>query len=343
MKFDDISVVVQGAIDAERTFYCLKSIRKYLPRAEIILSTWENSHVNNLDYDLLLLNQDPGGFKHDFALYNISRSMNNFNRQLVSSKSGISAASRKYCLKLRSDLILNNSNFLNYWDKFNIRDEEYKIFKHRVFCSSIYSREYSCQGGKGFPTPFHPSDFWLFGLTEDIKDYFVDCRLQNSKEGSNWNFKYPNRCPYVTPLWRFAPEQFFCVNWAKKYYPKLQFEDWSDWNPENIELSNNIIYNNFVFLGLEESGIFSEKHFYSEKSKNNIQGLITYQHFQEQYQHYCDISYTIDKSKRYYKSKLIKHFKRLLQPFFKIKGWLSEIFSVLYYFIAFIFTIREKK
>ena len=36
----DISVVVQGAIDKEWTPLCLKSIRKYLPESEIILSTW---------------------------------------------------------------------------------------------------------------------------------------------------------------------------------------------------------------------------------------------------------------------------------------------------------------
>ena len=38
---NDISVVVQGAIDQINTPKCLRSIRKRLPGAEIILSTWE--------------------------------------------------------------------------------------------------------------------------------------------------------------------------------------------------------------------------------------------------------------------------------------------------------------
>ena len=343
MKSNDITVVVQGAIDRKLTPKCLKSIRKYLPDAEIILSTWENSQTEGLDYDILLLNQDPGGFKHDFAIYNKPRSMNNFNRQLVSARNGVFKASRQYCLKLRSDLMLNNSNFLRYWDKFEVYNKEYKCFNHKVLCGVLFSREHSCQCGTGFPTPFHPSDFWFFGLTEDLKDYFGDCPLQNKEEGSNWNFKYPTRCPYITPLWRFAPEQFFCVNWVKKHYPNVQFDDWSDWNPENIELSNNIIYNNFAFLGLEQSGVYSEKHSSSERDKNNIQGLITYQHFQEQYQHYCDISYKPDKRKKDYKYKLNQHFKRLIQPFYKTKGWLSEIFSVLYYSLAVLITGWRKK
>ncbi|MCD7739758.1 MAG: WavE lipopolysaccharide synthesis family protein [Candidatus Gastranaerophilales bacterium] len=343
INFSDISVIVQGAIDKELTPKCLNSIRKYLPCAEIILSTWENSDTSGLDYDKLVLNQDPGCFKHDFAVYNKPRSMNNFNRQLVSAKNGVFKASRQYCLKLRSDLILNNSNFLKYWDKYNKQNEEYKIFKHRVLCSSIYSREYSCQSGTGLPTPFHPSDFWFFGLTEDLKDYFGNCPLQDKEEGSNWNFKYPARCPYITPLWRYAPEQWFCINWVKKYYPDVQFEDWSDWNEENIELSNNILYNNFMMLGFEQSGIYSKKHLGAENIKSSIQGLITFEHFQKQYQKYCDVTFKPYKAKKDYKYKLNQHFNRLINPFLKLKSWISEIFSVLYYSLAVVITGWRKK
>ena len=122
---------------------------------------------------------------------------------------------------------------------------------------------------------------------EDLKEYFLDCPLQSEKEACDWGFKYPNRCPYTTPLWRFSPEQFFCVNWIKKYHSDLQFEDWSDWNSRNIELSNNILYNNFIFLGYEQSGIYSTKYSNIEIGKKTIQGLITYRHFQEQYKKYC--------------------------------------------------------
>ena len=57
---NDISVVVQGAIDQINTPKCLRSIRKRLPGAEIILSTWEGSPIDGLDYDKLVLNKDPG-------------------------------------------------------------------------------------------------------------------------------------------------------------------------------------------------------------------------------------------------------------------------------------------
>lgn len=342
MKSNDITVVVQGAIDKNLTQKCLKSIRKYLPDAEIILSTWEGAQLEGLDYDILVLNKDPGGCKHDFVIYNKPRSMNNFNRQLVSTKNGILKASQKYCLKLRSDLILTNSNFLKYWDKFGIRNPKYKIFKHRILCSSVYSREYSCHCGTGLPILFHPSDFWFFGLTEDLKDYIINCPLQTKEEGGNWNFKYPNRLPYLTALWRYAPEQFFCINWVKKYYPNLQYEDWSDWNAENIELSNNILYNNFIFLGYKQSGIFSEKHAWGFTNETKIRGLITFNHFQEQYKNYCDTDYKISKYKNY-TFKLKQHFERLTLPFRCIKSWISEIFSVLYYATLALIQIFNRK
>lgn len=328
----EISVVIQGALDKKITPKCLKSIRKFLPEAEIILSTWENSDVEGLDYDILVLNQDPGGYKHDFAIYNAPHhSMNNFNRQLVSTLNGIKKVNRKYILKLRTDLILTNSKILSYWDLFESRNSKYAVFNHRVICSSIYSRENSCQSGTGFPTPFHPSDFWFLGLAKDLTEYFINSQLQTETEASFWNFKYPTRCPYITQLWRFSPEQYFCVNWVKKYYPDLQFEDWSDWNPQNIELSKNILYNNFVFLGYEESGIYSKKHFGAERIKSSIQGLITYELFQKRYKEYCDNTYVVSKNLSSSYAKLKKHFDKLITPFSKIYTWIGEIFSVLFY------------
>lgn len=311
----NICVIVQGAIDKIETPKCLKSIRKFLPNAQIILSSWVGSDVSDLDYDVLVLNEDPGGYKYDFSIENKENKTNNFNRQLISTKEGLLRADREYCLKLRSDLILKNADFLNYWDKFSCRKDKFKIFKHRVIVSSIYSRESSCLDGNGLPTPFHPSDFWFFGLSDDIKDYFMDCPMQTKKQISDWDYKYPNRLPYSSVLWQYAPEQVFCVNWVKKYYPDLEFVDWSDWREENIELSNNIIYNNFIFLDFEQSGMYSKKHYWGIENCNEIEGLISYIHFQRQYKKYCDNNYNISYfEKNQYK--LHKHYKKLTKPLY---------------------------
>ena len=111
----DISVVVQGPIRTDITSKCIKSIRQFLPDSEIILSTWKNEDISQLDYDKLVLCDDPGAtllcVKHKKQIYN------NMNRQLVTVKEGLKLANRKYVLKLRTDLILTNANFLDFWNK----------------------------------------------------------------------------------------------------------------------------------------------------------------------------------------------------------------------------------
>lgn len=93
----DISVVVQGAISKEETPKCLKSIRKFLPNAEIVLSTWEGSDVSFLNglYDILLLNKDPGAgyyYKTETTV-----KYNNINRQLFSTQKGLKKSNKKIC------------------------------------------------------------------------------------------------------------------------------------------------------------------------------------------------------------------------------------------------------
>ena len=95
VDFKEISVVVQGAISGKSTdpeHYqitkkVLQSIRKYLPGAEIILSTWKGSDVKGLDYDQLVESDDPGAVL--LGEYNGVKAFNNLNRQIVSSKAGL--------------------------------------------------------------------------------------------------------------------------------------------------------------------------------------------------------------------------------------------------------------
>jgi hypothetical protein len=75
INHNDISVIVQGAIDKDLTKKSLESIRAFMPEAEIILSTWEDSDLTSLDYDKLVLSKDPGFIKVNL--------LGNTNRQIV--------------------------------------------------------------------------------------------------------------------------------------------------------------------------------------------------------------------------------------------------------------------
>ena len=62
MNNADISVIVQGKIignglDNEITKRVCESIRRLMPEAQIILSTWEGENTDGIPYDKLVLNK----------------------------------------------------------------------------------------------------------------------------------------------------------------------------------------------------------------------------------------------------------------------------------------------
>lgn len=276
----DISVVVQGAISPSWTRKCLLNIRSYLPGAEIILSTWENSITDNLDYDIIVKSADPGD--SGFQAYLIDHPVvNNGNRQIVSTQEGIKKASRKYILKIRTDFYLESNNFLKHYDSYNFQESEWKIFSHRVIVSSVFSRNFS--DANGFPLLFHPSDFFFFGKKEDICDFFLNTPLMKKEEGSDWDYKYPNRLPYSC-LYRYTQEEYLCYSWVKRHKNNIDFQDFTDWSTEKLEYSNNILFNNFIFLDPKQITLAGPKHEHALNSViNEPFGFITYKIFLQEY------------------------------------------------------------
>ncbi|MDR0467824.1 MAG: WavE lipopolysaccharide synthesis family protein, partial [Campylobacteraceae bacterium] len=147
----EISIVVQGAVN-EQTPECLKSIREYLPDAEIVLSTYIGSDINGLDYDKVVLVEDPGFYLFDNNPKHIGVRKNNVSRQIQTTLAGLKTATRKYAFKLRSDFAMTGYGFLDYFDKFPKSDPDYKVFKHKILSSVFFARNpYKHH-------PFHPSD-----------------------------------------------------------------------------------------------------------------------------------------------------------------------------------------
>jgi hypothetical protein len=279
----EISIVVQGSIDKIYTFKCLQSIRNHLPDSEIVLSTWEGADVSGLDYDILVLSKDPGASIYD----NIRRARNNINRQLRSTQNGIAKATGKFILKLRSDLVLESSAFLFYFDKFPIYDPVFHIFTQRLMVPSLFSRFFSNE--TGYPTPFHLSDWWFFGLSEDIRAYFDETPLVDIEEYSDYKkLCYPDKRPYRDALFRYTPEQYFCYNSFKRHIPELHFDDWTDFNDDNIRLSEKLIANNFIILNPWQYEITNLK--YTNVSPYKICGIINFKKFLEYYRKYA-VSY----------------------------------------------------
>jgi hypothetical protein len=124
MKPNELSLVVQGAIDTNIsprtgqpiTQSCLESLRTWHPGAEIILSTWPDQPLNGLDYDILVLSEDPGAC-NAFRPGTSRVQFDNTNRQIVSSRNGLRRATRKYAAKVRSDMIFSGNGWMQHTER----------------------------------------------------------------------------------------------------------------------------------------------------------------------------------------------------------------------------------
>ena len=281
----DISVVVQGAVDKINTPKCLESIRKFLPCAEIVLSTWEGTDVTGLDADIVVKSKDPLVPNYNFL---VGRTIPvNINRQLISVQEGLKKCTKTYTLKLRTDFFLKNADFINFYDSYEKRGECFKFFKHRVIINSIFSRRFSDENG--FPTPYHPSDFFLFGLTDDLRDYFLG--TENDEDDDSYHYKFPDRKCYFNMTGRYSPEQYYCVEWIKRHGVTMDFEDFTCWTLEKLKHSDAILFNNFIFLDPNQAGIWSDKHDYGLRNFAHNYGSINNALFNSEYKKRYDAGF----------------------------------------------------
>jgi hypothetical protein len=301
----DISVVVQGAIDKVNTPLCLRGIRKILPKAEIILSTWEGSNTDRMDYDILVLSKDVGGQKDAKTNF-----VNNTNRQIVSTVNGLKKADRKYVMKVRSDLIFRNAGFLKYFDRFQQRDEDYKIFTRKIVFSSYFSKKYLGEiNYVVHPTPFHLSDWFQFGLLEDILKLYDIPLIESEPNFSNYLLKHKlpqNKFNMFGASHQYAPEQYIFMQCILKtaISPKMpEMRNIMDYTDENIKFSEIVVINNSIILDPDQINFYCGKNGidpYRNWSITSLllpryvyEGLYSHYAFCRDYINYLDINYKV--------------------------------------------------
>lgn len=346
---EEISVVVQGAIYKKNTKKCLKSIRKYLPKAQIILSSWVGSDFGGLDYDILIENDDPG-----FEYWNPEKTIPlNLNRQLVSSMNGVRAAKRKYILKLRTDLILNGLGFLEYFDKFQASNPDFQLTKRKVVASCLYSIKHEKFGNFINKTPFHVSDWFYFGLNEDIqKIYEINVPeiktfaryFENNRQEDN----FP--CEIADRLWQYPSEMYITLSFAKQKFPEINIRHCRDFSNMDMELSEKFIMNNFIILDYLQSNISIEKKYYKKMyekiylaPEQVFEGLIRFNIYEQLYKKYCDADYKVSKDLVIQKRKLFRTNKKIeknlntvLAPIKDFGRWLNSVFNLAKYLILYL-------
>lgn len=308
----EISVIVQGGVSLEYTPPCLKSIRQALPLAQIILSTSSSDQdiecLESQLYDVLVRIDDPGALLIDEK----NKVYNNINRQLATTKAGLAAAQRKFALKFRTDMILENTRWMNVWGRFD-QITPSSFFRNRVLICDYYTRN-----PRVLPIPFHPSDWLMFGLTEDLKRYY-DTTLEQDDEILWFQNHRKENTVFAHMLSRYAPEQYLCLQFIKRFRP-LNMQTYYDATPENIVLTERFLAENMVVLDYQEQLKIQFSKYHPNRYRESA-SLIHYRDWKVLYRRYCQNSgsffwflYKLRCQWRYLMfSGLRKHVVRILQ------------------------------
>lgn len=280
----DISFVIQGPIQGksnepyEKRYTCklIDSILKYYQGSEIVISTWEGEDTTDLFYDKVIYNVDPGSeiyIKEEGSLKNYRY---NVNRQIISTINGLENSSRKYACKIRSDLLFLNGNLLNYVNKFENIDKRYQILEDRIILTNVTS----VNPNKNYKLPYHPCDWFYFGLTKDLIRIW-DIPLCEEKIDAVWFEE--NERPAIHPLKyslaRYQAEQYIWVTFLKKVN-NLHFVHSCDLSDENIKKSEIIFAQNTCILDLKRLGLKNQKH---KISKAHLYNMYTYRQWEKKY------------------------------------------------------------
>ena len=287
MTSKDFSVIVQGPVmgrpgedyEKQKTLDCLKSIKRVLPDAEIILSTWKGTDTTHLFYDKIVLNDDPGAISYND--YDLKNHFNNNNRQIVSTYNGLKLATRKYAIKMRGDFKLENPSFFSLIDKFP-EVNKYRFFKHRIIVPTYVSRD-----PEKFPLLYHMSDLFQVGYADDLRELW-NIPLQPEPETTR-AFPYQTgflNNPFKSSTWnmRFTPEQYIWYAFAKKKGLDLSMKYYYQVPVRVTFLSLLSIIDNFIIASPQQLGIYMPERI---KDSFNESYLYTHEKWIRLYEEFC--------------------------------------------------------
>lgn len=282
IDFKDISFIVQGPIYENYTHKVCESIRKYAPGAEIVVSTWLGSKRDGLDCDLFIENEDPGNFL--FVLPEVMDNGSNLypmnvNRQIISTVNGLKSATRKYACKLRSDLVLTGTNFLNYYLKYDasICQPYHSALMHRVVTlTSVNPRRYN-------PFAYYLCDWFFFGLRGDLINIWdIPLIMKNDL------VKNPVSKEYLMTE-NYGNEQYIWMGFLKKIQ-NIHIQNGYEINDEIICDSEKSYANCCIFATAKNANVYSlkiGKKGYGDKTSFSNAGLYTENDWIRMYNTFC--------------------------------------------------------
>lgn len=244
-----ISVVIQGPLyrelGPERGIHtCIASIRKILPDAEIIVSTWPCEGVQDVLADKIILSEDPG------TIRDITGNPINTNRMTTSTLTGIEAAARPYVLKFRADLCLEDSSFAVI-DEYHPEHAGQRLFNSPVTVTSLFIRN-----PRRCPMLWHISDLCQFGTRADMLNFwrqpmFEEQDLLNPKPCRN---PFGNFVGYSRM--KMSSEQILMINFMRRRGLEVDYlQNPCKVTPSGLHHWESVLSGDFRVLDWQTSGI----------------------------------------------------------------------------------------
>ncbi len=280
-----ISVVVQGVFSKDKHNggeHCLDSIRKFLPYAEIVVSTWEYVDTSWIDADIIVKLKEPSAF------YDFDNKINNVCRLILSSRSGIEAATRQYILKFRPDLFLISETFCVIGRNFEKCSNNYRIFKEKITTTNLFLPNAIYD-----PTLFHVPDIVQFGLRDDMLNFW-DIKLPQHEDiyNNSRNHAILGNFSGSSNL-RMLPEQVITTSWLLKNGFNVKLKHINQSNCCLLKCWEGILITNFNILDWKSCGIifpnrffetaYGSRSFYLQKDINNINDAINHKRYVMRY------------------------------------------------------------
>lgn len=322
----EISVVIQGGINQAFLKACLLSVRRHLPESEVIVSTWDGSQIEpgcEILIDRAVYSPDPGA-----RIMTKEGVLNNTNRQVVSTRAGLSVATRRYALKLRTDFELAGSGFLEVFGRFPVRHPEFCVFEQKIVIPRYATRIETTRR----PFIFHPSDIALFGLKSDLASLF-DIELVNEADFA-WQTNAPSaatreRLVDMNFRSRLVPEQHIFLSALKRRGIDIRLDHPKDANAQLIELSQKLLVNNYIVVDQEAFGARPLKESLKEQFVADLLTCYTEAHYEYSYRHYCDPQHSLSFSRRAWGSTILEFgtYESLIKHGMRAKDHFSSIFE----------------
>lgn len=243
-----ISVVIQGPLYRQLAprrgiEACIASIRRHLPGAEVIVSTWPDEDIGGLDADRVVLSEDPGSMR------DCSGNVLNTNRQLVSSLAGIEAATRPYVMKFRSDHCLTSSTFASIGN-YDRAPAHGRLFSAPITVTNLFIRDPA-----RFPMLWHLSDLCQFGKREDMlvlwgQPLFTREELFNP--APNWN-PFGNYLGYSAI--RMNTEQSYMIGVLRRHGLDVRLSQPCQISSAALDLWESVLCSDFRVLEWRSAGV----------------------------------------------------------------------------------------